>query len=232
MNPAASPRLAVIIPALNEASALPSLLNDLGGLVVTHEILVADGGSSDGTDRIAEELGARVIRGYRGRGAQMGAAARETQAQVLCFLHAVVRLDRRAVQALERVASQPMEAAWAYRLCVAGRGFGYRLIELGANLRSSILRLPYGDQGLIVSRDVYLHAGGFLPLPLMEDVSLVRAVAQHVPVRLLGESACVSARRWEREGIVRRTAMNWVLLGAWMLGAPPERLARWYRHAG
>ena len=222
-------RLGIIIPALDEAASLPGLLDDLARLAVPHEVIVADGGSTDGTDRIAERLGARLVRGSRGRGAQMDAGARESQAGVLCFLHADVRLDREATGALERVASGPLTSAYAFRLGIGARGLGYRIIELGANLRSVLLRLPYGDQGLIVAREVYTRAGGFRSIPLMEDVTLVRAIGRHARIRILREKIRVSSRRWEREGLFRRTALNWGLLGAWAVGVPPERLARWYR---
>jgi len=224
-----SPRLAIIIPALNEAATLPQLLGDLASLSIEHEILVADGGSTDSTLKVSAEAGARVITGARGRGAQMAAAARTTRAEVLCFLHADVRLGAASCEALQDVASQPLDAAWAFRLRIDAAGWGYRLIELGANLRSGVLRLPYGDQGLIVSREAYEDAGGFLSLPLMEDVTFVRALRRRVPVRLLPVSVRVSPRRWEREGLVARTLTNWTLLGAWMIGASPQRLANWYR---
>ena len=229
MTTADPPRFAIIIPALNEAATLPALLGDLASLSVAHEILVADGGSSDSTVAVARDAGARVISAPRGRGAQMAAAARDTPADVLCFLHSDVRLSTPACQALEHVVSGPLDAAWAYRLRIDAAGWGYRLIEVGANFRSRILKLPYGDQGLIVSREAYEASGGFLPLPLMEDVTFVRALRRTMPVRLLSAAVTVSPRRWQRDGLAVRTLANWTLLAAWLLGASPTRLARWYR---
>ena len=229
MSATGGARLAIIIPALNEAGTLPGLLSDLSTLSIQHEVLVADGGSTDATVSVARGAGAQVITGSRGRGAQMAAAARATGAEVLCFLHADVRVTPAACSALEDLVSRPLDAAWAFRLLIDAPGWGYRLIELGANIRSESLNLPYGDQGLIVSRAAYESAGGFLPLPLMEDVTLVRALQRRVPVRLLPAAVRVSPRRWQREGLAARTLANWTLLAAWMLGASPQRLAAWYR---
>lgn len=223
------PRVAIVIPTLNEASALPLLLGDLGRLDVPHEIVVADGGSTDGTPRVALAAGARVIDAPKGRGAQLAAGARATSAGLLGFLHADVRLSRRAIDEVERIATETVDAAWAFRLHIDAKGAGYRLVETGANIRSRLLRLPYGDQGLFVTRTLYERAGGFLPLPLMEDVTLVRALGRLGPVHLLDAAVTASPRRWRRAGLLGGTVRNWSLLAAWMLGVAPARLARWYR---
>ena len=222
-------RLSIIIPALNEARALPLLLEDLKRIALPHEIIVADGGSTDGTPALAAKAGARVVTAPRGRGAQMHAGALQSRGEILCFLHADVRMPAAAIGAMSAAVSGPMGTIHAFRLRIDAAGLGYRLIEIGANLRSRMLGLPYGDQGLIVRRDLYDRAGGFLALPLMEDVTLVRALARLAPVRLLDAPILVSARRWEREGRASRTIRNWTLILAWLLGASPERLAKWYR---
>ena len=223
-----APALSIVIPALDEARSLPGLLADLRALERPHEIIVVDGGSSDATPDIARDAGARVVTAPRGRGTQLAIGAGVARAQVLCFIHADVRLSPAAIRAMERALDGALEGAYAFRLRIGAAGMGYRIVELGANARSILFRLPYGDQGLLLHRDLYDAAGGYLPLPLMEDVTLVRAIARVAPVRLLGASITVSPRRWRREGLVRATLRNWSLMAAWLLGAAPERLASRY----
>jgi rSAM/selenodomain-associated transferase 2 len=230
----ARPALSVVVPALDEARTLPALLDALRrALGAPHEVIVADGGSADDTAAIARAAGARVVTGARGRGAQLAAGMDAARAPLLCALHADARPSPAALARLDALARAAAagrlpDEAYAFRLAIDAPGVAYRAVEWGANARSRWLRLPYGDQGLVVTRAAYDAAGGYPRWPLMEDVALVRALGRVTRVRLLGESVAVSARRWERDGVARRTLANWRLLARWLLGAPPERLVAEY----
>lgn len=225
-----APRLSIVVPALDEAASLPALLADLSALTAPHEVVVADGGSTDGTPALARAAGARVVSAERGRGRQLAAGARAARGALLCFLHADARLDARAVAALDALArGSDAPGAWAFLLAIDAPERVFRLVERGANARSRRLALPYGDQGLVVSRADYDAAGGYPPWPLMEDVALVRALNRRGRVRLLDAAVTVSARRWRRDGVARRTLANWWLMLRFLAGAEPERLARRYR---
>jgi rSAM/selenodomain-associated transferase 2 len=230
------PPLSIVVPALNEAQGLPTLLSTLaGGVALPYEVVVADGGSTDGTPDAARAAGARTIAAARGRGRQLGAGAAEAMGEVLWFLHADARPDERLMREVADLAAghasgTPLRAAHSARLVIDAPGAAYRLVETGANLRSRLASLPYGDQGLLVSRAHYDAVGGHPAWPLMEDVALVRALRRGgVPVRLLGGTITVSARRWQRDGVLRRTLGNWGLLARYLAGASPEELAREYR---
>ena len=232
MTQAESPAISVIIPALNESEALPKLLADLARLELPAvEIIVADGGSNDGTADVVVTHGALLVRTARGRGHQLRAAALVAHSNLLCFLHADVRLEAPALRALEQLATQGQAspAAYAFRLRIHGTGISFRVVERLANLRSRLFALPYGDQGLIITRQCYDDAGGFADVPLMEDVMFVRALhKRRVPIVMRPESITVSARRWERDGVWRRSVRNLWLLARWALGATPEHLANSY----
>jgi rSAM/selenodomain-associated transferase 2 len=228
-----SPAISFVIPTLNEAAALPALLRDLEQVRVSHEVIVADGGSADDTVRIATAAGATVVQGPRGRGRQLRDGAAVARSGVYCFIHADVRLDAAARAALERALPGIATHAFVFSLRIAARGLKYRIVERGTGLRSRLARLPYGDQGLIVSRGAYTSAGGFADVPLMEDVAFIRALERHIGIRLLGECIEVSARRWSVDGVVRRTIRNWLLLARYSFGASPDRLAGAYpAHSG
>lgn len=224
-----APSLSIIIPTLNEVRSITHLVGDLRGLPLAHEIIVADGGSIDGTGARAMQLGARVVISPPGRGIQLARGARAACAPMLCFLHADVRLDRAAVIALYEVATTTTDAAHVFRLQIDDVGRVFRVIEWGANARTRWLGLPYGDQGLIVTRAAYEAAGGYPELPLMEDVAFIRALRRVTPIRLLDAAITVSARRWRRDGVVRRTTRNWAFLVAFLAGVPAVWMAARYR---
>lgn len=228
----AAPLLSVVIPTLNEASTVAALLADLAAVTVPYEVIVADGGSSDETLRIAEEADARTVAVKRGRGIQLRKGAEVARAPLLCFLHADVRLGVGAAARLSRLALESPDYACAFRLRIEAAGGRFRLIERGANLRTRFFGLPYGDQGLVVRREHYVEAGGYPALPLMEDVALARALRRVARLRLLEEALSVSPRRWHRDGVVRRTLRNWFLLARYLAGASPERLVEEYRPEG
>lgn len=221
--------LSVIIPTLDEATVLGNLLADLGGMSIAREIIVVDGGSQDATRDIARSHGATVLSSSRGRGAQLAAGAAAARAPLLLFLHADVRLDARAIALLDTLTVQPPTCALAFRLRIDAEGFAYRFIEFGAHLRGRLAALPYGDQGLLVRGADYELAGGYPSIPLMEDVALVQALGKFTEVRLMDASVTVSARRWQRDGPLRRMLANWVLMGRYLAGVPPEELAARYR---
>jgi rSAM/selenodomain-associated transferase 2 len=226
------PALSVVIPTLNEERSVARLLDDLGLLEVAHEVIVVDGGSADATAAVASRRGAGVLRARRGRGAQLAAGARMAGAPVLCFLHADARLRDDARGELEQLLARPLAGAYAFRFRIDARGWRYRFIEFGAHLRVRLFELPYGDQGLVVSRADYEAAGGYPDVPLMEDVALVDALRRITTVRSLRSELPVSARRWEREGPLTRMLRNWRIVVAYRLGASAHRLAARYGPLG
>jgi rSAM/selenodomain-associated transferase 2 len=214
----------VIIPTLDEerlvARAVRSVRREA-------EVIVVDGGSCDGTPRAAAAEGARVLSTEPGRGRQLDAGARIASGEWLVFLHADTWLEEGWAAALLDLGSGAVGGA--FRFAIDSPRHGYRLIEAGVALRCRLLRLPYGDQGLLVRRDVYDRIGGFPPLPLMEDVEFVRRLSRTGPLAFPRVRAFTSPRRWERRGILATTLRNWWLLSLYARGRPPERLARLYR---
>lgn len=220
--------LSIVIPTLDEASSVEGLLADLGALTVPSEVIVADGGSSDDTVERCRSAGAVVVRAAPGRGTQLAAGARVARAPLLFFVHADVRLARKARETLEEIAVARPPCAMAFRLRIDGEGLRYRLIEAGVNLRSRLCHLPYGDQGLLVRRRDYLRAGGYPSIAVFEDVTLIRSLRHVTRIHLLEAALDVSARRWREDGLVRRTARNWILLARFLSGASPDTLAQHY----
>lgn len=223
--------LSVVIPTINEGTTLPSLLDDLAPLVAEGdvEILVADGGSGDGTRAIATARGARVVASGLGRGRQLRAGVAEARAPALWVLHADARVPATTSAMVARCVRDGLTRPYACRLAIQDDGWPFRLIEAGANLRSRAFALPYGDQGLLVPRAVLDRAGGYDDIPLMEDVALALRLRRISPIGLLPVTVEVSARRWHRDGPWRRSARNLWLLLRFLAGADPVALAEQYR---
>ena len=227
--------ISVIIPALNAESSLPATLTALipaalEGLV--REVIVVDGGSRDCTRKIADRAGAEVIATTANRGGQLAAGAARARHPWLLFLHADTVLDpgweREAGHFMERAdAGIGRHAAAAFRFALDDDGAAPRILEGLVRLRCSVLRLPYGDQGLLISRRSYDKVGGYRALPLMEDVDLVRRLGgRHV--KLLRARAVTCADRYRREGYVRRALRNQACRILYALNVPPARIAQIY----
>ena len=215
-------RLSVVIPTLDAATHLAHTLEAVRG---AGEILVVDGGSADATVAIAETEGARVLAAPRGRGAQLRAGAAAARGEWLLFLHADTRLDSDWREAAAAHMARRPEAPACFRFRLDDPAWQARVIERGVAARVRLLGLPYGDQGLLLPRALYERVGGYRPLPLMEDVDLVRRLGRpHV----LGADAVTSAGRWRKDGWFARSARNLFCLLLYRLGVPAERVAALY----
>lgn len=222
-------RLSIVMPSLNEADGIGAALEALRPLRDRgHEVIVADGGSTDGTPRLAARGADRVIAAARGRARQMNAGAALATGGVVVFLHADTTLPPEADRAVfEALGHGPGWGSFAVRL--SGSHPAFRIIERMITLRSRLTGIATGDQAIFVDRDLFRAAGGFADLPLLEDVELCRRLRRITrPVRPRAP-VVTSSRRWEAGGIARTTALMWWIRGAYALGAEPGRLVRHYR---
>jgi rSAM/selenodomain-associated transferase 2 len=227
--------ISVVIPTLNAEATLGSTLAALvpaavDGLV--REVIVVDAGSSDRTRHIVEDAGARLLSEKTGRGGQLAAGAAQARFPWLLFLHADTVLEagweRETTRFMERVdtGSHPPSAA-AFRFALDDQGARARLLERLVAMRCRLLRLPYGDQGLLLPKALYQEIGGFSPLPLMEDVDIVRRLGRR-RTALLRSRALTSAERFRREGYTRRSARNLTCLALYTLRVPIPVIRRMY----
>lgn len=225
------PALSVIVPCLNEAERLPLLLADLGRWNGEIERIVVDGGSDDATAGIARLAGACCVGApRRGRGAQLAHGARQATAPWLLFLHADSRLNHDWPMAVEAVISKASteHSAWFFDLHLNPRRPALRLLECAVSWRSRWLQRPYGDQGLLLHRQLYTQGGGFAPLPLMEDLDFVLRLAQYAQFRPIGQTLESDARRWDGISLIKRSWCNFRLRQRWRQGDNPDQLAREY----
>jgi rSAM/selenodomain-associated transferase 2 len=223
------PRVSIVVPTLNEAAGLAAHLECLQPLRACGcEVVVVDGGSTDGTVDVARPLADVVLRAPRGRGTQLNAGARAARGDVLLFLHADTRLPPHALAAVRAALAEGRHGWGRFDVEIAGR---HPLLPLVARLvswRSRLTGIATGDQALFVRREHFEAVGGFPGIPLMEDVAL------SARLRRAGRPACLrlrvvtSGRRWESRGVVRTILLMWWLRFLFWLGRDPARLARRY----
>lgn len=225
--PSLAPLLAVVIPTLDEAEALPLLLDDLRALELPFRVIVVDGGSSDGTPEAAREKGALVVYSPAGRARQLNAGAAAAQEPWLLFLHADSRLPAASCRALARwLSSAPSHRAAYFGFRLEGKGVWPRTVEWGQRLRERLFGLVYGDQGLLVHRDRFLEVGGYPDLPIMEDVAMLDRLRKVAVVVRLPAPLVTSPRRYLAKGWLREPLRNGVLVFLYRQGVSPRHLAR------
>ena len=222
-------RLSVVIPTLNEAENIGALLSRLSGMSGILEVVVCDGGSTDGTRETVSAGGARLVETGPGRGAQLRAGSREARGDVLLFLHADVSPPRDLAAQIEAALARGCVGG-NFRLRYPGGGSLGRWLEALAPFYRRLGRY-YGDSGIFVRREVYEEIGGFPEIPIMEDVVFVRRLEAAGCTEYLPGQMVSSPRRWE--GRSARTLFLWAFMQvAFALGASPHRLARFYRAHG
>lgn len=219
--------ISVIIPTLNERDTLGPLLTSLQ-MYPELEIIVADGGSSDETLEIARYYDAASVSSEPGRGRQLNRGAEIASGDTLVFLHSDTYLPTEFLYHINSSMNLPDTAGGAFRLRIDAPGAGYRIIEWGANMRSSLFAMPYGDQAIFVSRKLFWQAGGFPDQNILEDVALIRCLNKHGRIRLAPAEVTTSARRWRKLGLVRTTLLNQIILAGYLLKIDPEKLSRLY----
>ena len=225
--------LSVVIPTLEEASRLPLLLADLQRWPGELEVIVSDGGSQDQTRAVAQLAGATLLNNPKaGRGPQLRWGVDHSSHEWVLVLHADSRLPSTWHQKLGTVLDTPEAhlSAWFFNFNVDAEGRPMLwLLERMVNLRSHWLQRPYGDQGLLLHRQLYMRVGGYRPLALMEDLDMVERLSQVAPLRSLHCSLKTSAARWQQRSVLRQAWRNARLRWLWRQGRSTQQLSRMYR---
>lgn len=218
--------LDVVIPTLNAAATLPATL---AGMPRGVGVVISDGGSTDGTRDIAGAAGCRVVEGPRGRGRQLAAGAAGATRAWYLFLHADTTVSPQGWTAIARHMARPGGArvAACLRLAIDDPAWQARVIERAVAWRVRLFGLAYGDQGLLIHRDLYAAIGGYPDLPLMEDVEIMRRLGRKRLAILDGE-ARTSATRWRRRGWIGQTMLNLTCVSLYRLGVPVDWIRRLY----
>jgi rSAM/selenodomain-associated transferase 2 len=220
-------RISIIIPTLNEARNIKEAITTTQPST-NIEVIVVDGGSQDSTVEIVQSLGIKIISSSPGRAAQMNAGAAAASGDILLFLHADTRLPI-GFDVMIRTTLQPGIVAGAFKLRIDASLLSLRWVELGVNWRSQFYQMPYGDQAIFLTKQVFQQIGGFPDLPIMEDFELMRRLRRVGKIVILPVAVVTSARRWLQKGVFKTTLLNQIVIIAYLLGVSPQRIRSWYR---
>ena len=225
------PTLSVIIPTLNEANHLPLLLSDLNEWPYNLDLTVVDGGSKDLTVSIAKLQGINIQKNLKpNRGSQLNFGASKAKGSWLLFLHADSRLDPGWVKRLYKIINNEKSKnfAWYFDFKVKNKNLEFRFLEIAVAFRSYFLQRPYGDQGLLIHKDIYSNSGGFSSLKIMEDLDLITRITKTIRVRRIGNYLYTDDTKWTKSNIFKRAIKNARLRKKWRQGYDINNLSKEY----
>ena len=224
-------KLSIIIPTLNEASRLPLLISDLHQWPNIFEINVVDAGSNDQTRLVATLAGAKVTElKEASRGLQLKYGASISNGEWLLFIHADSRLNNKWEQKVLGIIKKESckKYAWYFDFKLDANGIGMRLLEIAVAFRSYFFQEPYGDQGLLISKELYEQVGGYSPISIMEDLELIHRLRVKTSIKRIGIELTTSARKWTGFNIINIAIKNAIFRYRWSRGEDPRQLSKEY----
>lgn len=220
-------RISVIIPVLNEEKTIGAAIAALRALG-PHEVIIVDGGSSDGTQKICRGAGATILTATRGRARQMNRGALAATGDVLLFLHADTVLPATAFCDIATALSDPRYVGGRFDVALDSARLLLKIVGFMISLRSRFSKVGTGDQAIFVRQEIFAQLGGFPDLPLMEDIAFCRMLKPAGKIACLRSKVVTSARRWEAEGVWRTIFRMWTLKSLYLAGVSPVRLKKFY----
>jgi len=225
------PTLSIIIPTLNEESHLPLLLADLNSKPYDFDLTIVDGGSVDLTISIAKIQRVNIINStQQNRGYQLNIGASKAKGDWLLFLHADSRLDPKWIKSLLEVINKQTSKnfAWYFDFKIKKDTLEFRILEIAVAIRSHFLQRPYGDQGLLIHKNLYKNSGGFSSLKIMEDLDFITRLTKKNKVKRIGENIYTDDIKWARSNIITRAIKNARLRKKWRKGYDIDNLFKEY----
>lgn len=222
-------KISIVIPTLNEATTIQKTLVLLQPLRNRgHEIIISDGGSTDGTIKLAAPLADQIICSAKGRASQMNAGAKKTSGDILWFLHADTLIPENPDTIIFNHLQNSSKVWGRFNIRLSGQHLLFRIIEFMMNTRSCITGIATGDQGIFVKRETFEKQDGYANIALMEDIEFSNRFKKISSPVCIKQKLISSSRRWEQNGIVKTVFLMWQLRLAYYFGTSVNKLARKY----
>ncbi len=226
--------LSIIIPVFNEQLLINTCIKGIkSNLGNEHEIIVVDGSPDNSTIPCISDKSIISVSSSAGRALQMNTGAMIATGDILIFLHADTTLPLNSASLIRDALVQPGVVAGAFSLSFDDKSFLSRLIAYMANIRTTLERVPYGDQAPFIKKETFVTIGGFPLIPIMEDVELFQDIKKRkLKIILLQKSIITSARRFKQTGMIRCFLRNWLLRILHTCGVSPFTLKKMYKNHG
>ena len=204
------PKISIIIPTYNESQHLPLLLSDLSIFNEEAEIIIVDCNSEDKTIDIANLYGTKIYKSRKkNRGLQLNIGAQKAKGEWFIFIHADSRLRQGWLKKVNSVIEYEGNFVYFFKFKINNKSFFYRFLEIMVNLRSFIFKDPYGDQGLLIQREIYFNNKGYRKIPLMEDIDFIKRIKNKITLKMLNIPIYTSSRKWEKTNFIIQAFKNW-----------------------
>ena len=204
------PKISIIIPTYNESQHLPLLLSDLSISYEEAEILIVDCNSEDKTVEIGKLYGSKIYKSKKkNRGLQLNIGAKKAKGKWFIFIHADSRLRQDWLKKVKSVIKYEENLVYFFKFKINDKRFFYRFLEILVNIRSFIFKDPYGDQGLLIQREIYFKNKGYRKIPLMEDIDFIKRLKNKITLKMLNIPIYTSSRKWEKTNIIFQAFKNW-----------------------
>jgi hypothetical protein len=220
--------ISIIIPTLNEETALENTIKSVFPAEIEHEFIIVDAESTDNTGSIAGRYGKVLSIKKHSRGASMDLGAQHASGDILLFLHSDTQLPAGALEKINKHMENPKIIWGGFKRCLSARGWKYRLLDMWVLFCNRFLKIIAGDQGIFCRKDIFLNIGRFMDMPIFEDVSLSARLRRLGEMGLIKDCIHVSIRRYEKRGILKISALNLLLTLFYICGVSPERIYQIY----
>ena len=212
-------KISIIIPTYNESQNLPLLLSDLSISNEEAEIIIVDCNSKDKTREIGNLYGSKIYKSKKkNRGLQLNIGAKKATGKWFIFIHADSRLRQGWLKKVKSVIEYEGNFVYFFKFKINNKSFFYRFLEIVVNLRSFIFKDPYGDQGLLIQREIYFKNKGYRKIPLMEDIDFIKRLKKKITLKMLNIPIYTSSRKWEKTNIIFQAFKNWNFRKRWLKG--------------
>jgi len=219
-------KYSIIIPSLNEEKFLPGVLIHIKKFTEEMEIILSDGGSTDNTIKIAESLGAKVCSGKKGKGLQMNRAAQISNGEVLIFLHVDTFLPDDAFYLISEFFFTNKIDIATFKMKFDSENILMKIYSWFTKFDS--IFTTFGDQVIVVRRSFFNELGRFQNLPIFEDVEFFRKARKIKAIYKLPSFVITSARRFEKQGILKTQLLNGLYILGYLVGINPDKIYRKY----
>lgn len=220
----------VIIPVINEEEIIDNTIRHIEKIAKTSEIeiIVIDAGKNKSTLKVVKNPLIIKLHSPLGRAVQMNTGAEKASKDILIFLHADTLLPENAFERMKASLNKGIRAG-AFKLGIDSKNIMLKIIEFFANLRTSLTKIPYGDQSIFIEKDLFAKLGGFKSVSIMEDIEFMGRVKKNkIKTTIIEDKVLTSARKWKKEGIIKSTSKNLFIRLRYHLGTNPDKLYKMY----